>query len=66
VTNVGSALRDRHRCPGAQSPLAPATFPAHQLFLAIKPVELLAVHHHPLPAQRQKQAPATEPATLQG
>ena len=47
-----AVLRDRHRRPGSQSSLA-ATPPAHRkpLFL-VEPIQLLAVHRHPLALQQ--------------
>jgi hypothetical protein len=56
-----ASLRNRHRCPCPQCPLAPTTLAHRQPFLAIEPVQLLPVQHDTLPAQKQMQAPITEP-----
>lgn len=57
-------LRDRHRCPCAQGPLAAATLANGEPFLAIEAVELLPVHLDALALQQDVQAAITEAPAL--
>ena len=59
-------LRDRHRCPRAQSPLAPAPAAHLQPLLTIEPPELLVVHRPSFPTQQPVQPPIAEPPSLAG
>src|SRR5690606_34314919 len=52
--------------PRANSPPAAASPSDRQPFLAIEPLGLLAVDHHPLPAQQDMQTAIAEPAALVG
>ena len=60
------SLRDRHRRPRAQSPLATTTTTHLQPLFAIEPSELLVVHLPSFPAQRPVQPTIAEPAPLTG
>ena len=59
-------LRDRHRRPRSQCPLAPAALANGQALLLVEPIELLAVQHHPFPAKQQMQTPVAKPPALAG
>jgi hypothetical protein len=59
------ALRDRHRRPCAQGPLAAATTAHDQPLLPVKPVQLLVVHLDPFPGRQQPQTAITKPSALE-
>src|SRR5690606_41331344 len=52
--------------PRADCAPAAASTPHRQAFLLVEPLGLLAVDHHPLPAQQDMQTAIAEPATLVG
>ena len=51
---------------GEESTLAAASTPHRQAFLLVEVLGLLAVDHHPVPAQQDMQTAIAEPATLVG
>jgi len=59
-----ATLRYRHRCPGAESPLATATLAHGQPFLLVEPIELLAIELDALALQHQTETPIAEPPSL--
>jgi hypothetical protein len=60
------SLRDRHRPPRPQRPLAPATAADLQPLLGVEPPELLMVHPDPLTPQQHPQPPIAEPTANPG
>ena len=55
------ALRQRHRRPGAERPLAAAATAHLKPFLGIEPAQLLVVHRHALALQQDMQPAVAEP-----
>jgi hypothetical protein len=60
------ALRDRHRRPGAERPLAAAPAPHRQPFLAVEPEQLLVVQRDAFAPQQDAQATVAEASSLIG
>ena len=58
------AVRQRHRRPRAERPLAPAAATHLQPLLAIEPPQLLVVRPQPLARQQQAEAAIAEPPSL--
>lgn len=59
-------LRDRHRRPGPERPLAATALAHGEALFAVDAVELLPVHFPALALQKQMQAPVSEPPPLSG
>src|SRR5262245_9754765 len=59
-----ATLRDRHRRPGAESPLASAALTNRQAFLLMQPIELLAIELDALALEHQTETAIAEPPPL--
>jgi hypothetical protein len=59
-----ATLRDRHWCPGAESPLAAAALAHGQALFLVEPIELLAIEFDALTFQHQTKPTIAEPPTL--
>ena len=59
-------MRQRHRCPRTQCPLAPAAPAHHEPLFAVQPIELLVIHRVTFARQQPAQAPIAEAPPLRG